>query len=69
MLAEYLEAYREEKDLTMFHTGEGDERAVVQFASGHGEGRLIKESLRRAVCRLLIADMHNEDVEVNLRVA
>lgn len=42
---------------------------VRQFASGGGEDRDLKEAMRRAVCRLLIEEMHRKGIEVNMRVA
>lgn len=74
LLAEYAEAYKPpRKDLTLRiieNTRDGvDENSVVQYASGGGEGRVVKESLRRAFCRLAIQRMHREGYEVNLTVA
>lgn len=42
---------------------------IYQYASGGGPDRYTKESVRRAVCRLVIEDMHRLKIEVNLRVS
>lgn len=41
---------------------------VRQLASGGGVERRLKEATRRAVCRLLIEEMHHKGIEVNMRV-
>lgn len=42
--------------------------SVHQIASGGGDERRYKEIVRRAFCRLVIAEMHSLDMEVNLGV-
>ena len=74
---EYLAAYRERTDLTVRIKERGDigvdEDAetghVVQYASGGGQSRVMKEHLRRAFCRLAIREMHLLGYEVNMRVS
>ena len=56
-------------DLTL--TSEVDEIGLPifrQLASGGGESRDVKESLRRAFCRLVIEAMHRARMEVSLLV-
>lgn len=45
------------------------EITVFQMASGGGEIRKMKELCRRAFCRVLIAVMHGNGIEVNLQVS
>ena len=47
----------------------GRKGSIMQLASGGGLDREIKEKMRRAFSRLVIAEMHNRRIEVNLRVA
>lgn len=42
---------------------------IAQLASGGGPGRATKMAVRRAICRLVIEDMHRLKIEVNLRVS
>jgi hypothetical protein len=42
---------------------------IAQNASSGNGNRGAKESVRRAVCRLVIEDMHRLKLEVNLRVS
>lgn len=72
VLGEYVAAYAADADLTLtiHESASEDERPCIrQLASGGGESRDIKELLRRAFCRLLIAAMHREGIEVNLVVS
>lgn len=46
-----------------------DDCQVMQLAGGGGEARDIKESMRRAFCRLVLEAMHREGLDVNLVVA
>jgi len=41
---------------------------IMQLASGGGEGREIKELMRRAFARLLIMEMHRKGIEVSFSV-
>lgn len=43
--------------------------AVHQSASGGGNERDVKESMRRAMCRLVLAAMHHRAMEINITVA
>lgn len=67
-LESYAMAYATDADLTL-KVLETPEREVIQLASGGGEGREIKELMRRAFCRLVIAAMHQWGIEVTLVVA
>lgn len=76
MLADYAERYRDREDYTIFiqetalaTLADPGSPYVVQFASGGGPGRVLKEHLRRAFCRLVIEHMHRQGIEVNLRVS
>jgi hypothetical protein len=44
-------------------------RQIQQLASGYGKWRTIKEELRRAFCRLVLAEMHKRGMEVDIFVA
>jgi len=73
----FAESYRARTDLTIRIKEKGDigvdEDAetgkVVQYASGGGQSRIMKEHFRRAFCRLAIRRMHAEGYEVNMTVA
>ena len=41
---------------------------IVQYASGGGDEREVKELLRRAFCRLVLKEMHKRGMEVNILV-
>lgn len=71
MLLHYAEPYRHREDLTLtVHEPVGDvEGSIDQLASGAGEGRAIKEAVRRAFVRLVIQDMHKQRMDVTLVVA
>jgi hypothetical protein len=66
---EYAESYREPwKDATVSFI-DGEDFQVMQLASGGGESRDYKESMRRAFCRLVLEAMHRERMEVSVVVA
>ena len=70
MLVDYCECYRKpEKDLTIVINQDEDKLAlIIQYASGSGSGREVKERCRRAFCRLVIEEMHRRGMEVCLIV-
>ena len=75
LLQECAEAY-DGRDLSMTIVDEqAPERLqdapnyIRQFASGGGAYRSVKEACRRAVCRILIEEMHRKKMEVNMRVS
>lgn len=71
-LEEYAASYRKPvKDLTV-RVDRDEERdnlpVIVQLASGGEPGRSVKESLRRAVCRLIMQHCHRNAMEVSISV-
>ena len=60
--------YRQPSDLGPLTNADDFSPFIAQYASGGGSSRAIKEVVRRAVCRLVIADMHRRGVEVNFKV-
>lgn len=70
-LMDYAARYHGAVDLTLvIQDPEGDEKGhVYQCASGGAPARVLKEHLRRAFCRLVIAEMHRKGIEVNLTVS
>jgi hypothetical protein len=72
LLEEYAASYRKPvEDMTVFIEHEADcdnLPVIVQFASGGGEGRPVKEALRRAVCRIVMEHCHRSGMEVNVTV-
>ena len=71
-LEEYAASYRKPvNDLTV-RVDEDAERQnlpiIVQLASGGEPGRSVKESLRRAVCRLVMEHCHRNTMEVSIHV-
>lgn len=71
-LEEYAASYRKPvNDLTV-RVDEDAERQnlpiIVQLASGGEPGRSVKESLRRAVCRLVMEHCHRNAMEVSISV-
>ena len=48
--------------------GTGETACVLQFASGGGLARTIKEHCRRAFVRIVINEMHRHEMEVSLEV-
>jgi hypothetical protein len=66
----YADNYREPwQDSTISIVDDGEKFQVMQLASGGGMERDFKEAMRRAFCRLVIAEMHARQMEVNLIVA
>jgi hypothetical protein len=70
----YAQKYKERTDLTI-RIKEGideftkeERNQVVQLASGGGRGRVMKEHMRRAFCRLVMYEMHKLELEVNISV-
>lgn len=71
---EYAECYQDCNDLTIqFKDAEpgddGNKARIVQYASGGGPEREIKEAMRRAFCRLVMEFAHSRRIEVNIYVA
>jgi hypothetical protein len=66
---EYVESYREPWQDSTIKIIEGERLQVMQLASGDGESRDYKESMRRAFCRLVLQAMHRERMEVSVYVA
>lgn len=78
---EYAESYRsfsadtgrtEDSTLTIKEKDPKDsdsEPQVMQLASGGGSSRAIKEAMRRAVCRIVMREMHGLGIEININVA
>jgi hypothetical protein len=60
--------YRKPQDLGTTVDPEEFEPYIAQYASGGGTSRTLKESVRRAVCRLVIEGMHRRHTEVNFEV-
>lgn len=56
------------QDLTIKVVEGDDGRWIGQSASGGEPGRDAKESCRRAVCRLVLDEMHRRKMEVNIIV-
>lgn len=48
---------------------EGNPPQIMMLAGGSGESRTIKEQIRRAFCRLVMAEMHKLEIEININVA
>jgi len=71
ILLDYAAAYQDGIDKTLNIIEATDDRPaeIMQLASGSGDGRDIKEAMRRAFCRLVIFEMHKRGIEVNLIVA
>ena len=70
-LNEFAMAYAPvNNDLTIqIVDGEYDDFRIFQMASGGEVDRSIKESLRRAFCRLVLNAMHKKQIEVNIIVS
>jgi hypothetical protein len=72
-LHDYVYRYkaRDDQTLTITPPDPDDDKdgEVMQLAGGGGEGRRIKEAVRRAFSRLVILKMHKLGIEVNLVVA
>lgn len=56
-------------DLTCRVIDEEDSGYVFQVASGHGRERDAKESCRRAVCRIVLRELHKKQMEVSILVS
>lgn len=71
-LERYVENYRTPvEDLTVWVELDEDREnlpIIVQLASGGEPGRSVKESLRRAVCRLVMHHCHKNAMEVSIHV-
>jgi len=71
-VAEYAESYRKPvQDLTVIVERDAEREnlpIIVQLASGGEPGRSLKESCRRAVCRLIMEHCHMNDMEVSVHV-
>ena len=72
---EYINSYSYDvlpvEDLTIKIVEEGyDEygQRIVQLASGGGSSRDYKERCRRAVCRIVMRNMHEKGMEININV-
>jgi len=69
LIEEVAGCYRKPvQDLTIKVVEGEDGRWIGQSASGGKPGRDAKESCRRAVCRLVLEDMHRRKMEVNIIV-
>lgn len=78
---EYAESYRsfsletgrtEDSTLVVKERDLDDEDSyvqIMQLASGRGVSRTNKEAMRRAVCRILMREMHKRGLEININVA
>lgn len=67
---EYVESYHIPwKDLAIQIVIQDGLPVVIQLASGGGDSRDLKEAVRRAFCRLVLAHMHSQGMEVNLTVS
>lgn len=56
------------EDLTIQVVEDETGRYISQLASGGGSSRNMKESCRRAFCRLVLEDMHRKKMEVKIVV-
>jgi hypothetical protein len=61
--------HRPVQDLTIKVIEGEDGRWIGQSASGGEPGRDAKESCRRAVCRLVLEEMHRRKMEINIVVS
>jgi hypothetical protein len=69
LIEEVAECYRKPvQDLTITVVESVDGRWIGQLASGGELGRSAKESCRRAVCRLVLEEMHRRKMEVSIIV-
>ena len=69
---EYAQSYLERSDSTIRFKEAQDEETpaqIMQLASGGGVEREHKEAMRRAFCRLLLNDCHQQRIEININVA
>jgi len=71
-LEEYAACYRKPVNDMTVRVDQDEEREnlpiIVQLASGGEPGRSVKESLRRAVCRLVMEHCHRNAMEVSISV-
>ncbi len=75
-LTEYAESFKTRKDLTIqfktepneYENKEDFEPHIYMMASGGGHARLLKESVRRAYCRLVLVEMHKQQMEIDISV-
>lgn len=71
---EYINSYSYDvpvEDLTIKITEQNQDdygERVVQLASGYGISRDYKERCRRAVCRIIVRNMHEKGMEININV-
>lgn len=67
------EAWRGTEDSTLriieANAAEDTPPQIMQLAGGAGPSRTIKEAMRRAFCRLVMAEMHKLGIEININVA
>ncbi len=64
---DYAERYQANDGIAILETSEG--KHIAQTASGGGVSRILKEHLRRAFCRLVLAAMHGKGMEINITVS
>jgi hypothetical protein len=68
-LKEFAVCYcRPVEDLTIKVIEDETGRYISQLASGGGSARDMKESCRRAFCRLVLEDMHRKKMEIKIVV-
>ncbi len=71
-LREVSERFKVRDDLTIrFFEGSKENEFrphILMYASGGGRYRLIKESTRRAYCRLVLKEMHKRKMEIDIYV-
>ena len=66
----FAESYREPwQDSTIQFVDDERGLGLIQMASGGGDDRNNKESMRRAVCRMVMERMHAAGMEVSIVVA
>ena len=65
-LMDYARQYEKREDATIMFDDE--ERCIRQLASGSGAPRILKEHMRRAFIRMVMAEMHRQGIEVNILV-
>jgi len=73
-LKEYAQSYKDQNDVTIkiVERTDSDGKAINsidQLASGGGIERKIKEHFRRAFCRLVLNEMHANNMEININVS
>lgn len=65
-LMDYARQYEKRGDATIIFDEE--QRCIRQLASGAGASRTLKEHMRRAFIRLLMAEMHRQGIEISVLV-